>query len=168
MLIYSFYTSDDLICLIHFTDEGVLLDKIVERVVKNVNKKRLAEAAKDSENTALLEEEKKGQQQQRGIVEVLFLCIEKLQIDWVGGLLAVLVGLLFLVFWTTAAAITLTNDPFGIIKKQKGQYVDINQGRQRLYFHDGQVEFSSCATVHPIGWQFVFALFMNMVVVYIM
>ena len=67
MLIYSFYTSDDLICLFHFTsDEGELLDKIVERVVKNVEKKRLDEASKDSENTALLDK-----QQQRGKGEVL-------------------------------------------------------------------------------------------------
>lgn len=149
------------------TDEGELLDKIVERVVKNVNKNRLDEAAKDSENIALLEEEDKAQQQQRGNVEVLLLWIEKLQIlcDCVGRWLAILVVLAFILLWTTGV-IKMTNDPFGINKRQKGQYVDVNQGRQRIYFHDGQVEIRNCATAHPIGWQFVFVLFMNMVVVY--
>jgi len=40
----------------NYTDEGELLDKVVERVVKQVKKRRLDEAAKDSENTALLEQ----------------------------------------------------------------------------------------------------------------
>jgi hypothetical protein len=40
-----------------FSDEGELLDKVVERVVKKVKKRLLDEAAKDSENTALLEQQ---------------------------------------------------------------------------------------------------------------
>lgn len=91
----------------NYTDEGELLDKIVERVMKNVKRKRSDEApANDSEeSTTLLEKE----EQQRGEGEVL--C------DSIGNVFVSLLRLVFLICFATVVGslvkdfINSLNDP---------------------------------------------------------
>lgn len=79
------------------TDEREVLDKIVESVVKNVKKRNLDEAAKDSENTALLEQ----QQQNHGKLDVLLLWCGKTQALCVSilRLFGIIVSVAFFIFW---------------------------------------------------------------------
>jgi hypothetical protein len=140
------------------TDEGEQLDKIVERVVKKVKKRGLDEAAKDSENTVLLE------QQQRGKFEVL--------LRWSGKLQALCESIGQLLGQVSRSASCSARCSAGCSASCLDFPDEVREiapmGRPYVDFPDGVWEFRSRATAHPIWWQCFFVLFMNMVVVYVL
>jgi len=152
------------------TDEGEVLDKIVESVVKNVKKRNLDEAAEDSENTALLEQ----QQQNRGKLDVLSLWCGKLHAYGLGlfgiililKLLGIILAVAFFIVWARTFLTISSNFP----KNSSNipyPFRNLNLGTPPGSFTVWQI---SSTTAQAIWWplQLFFILFMNMTVLYIL
>lgn len=153
------------------TDEGEVLDKIVESVVKNVKKRNLDEAAEDSENTALLEQ----QQQNRGKLDVLSFWCGKLHAYGLGlfgiililKLLGLILAVAFFIFWVRSFLTFSSNFPKNSSNIPYHFPKSLNLGTPPGSFTVWQI---SSATAQAIWWplQLFFILFMNMTVLYIL